>query len=58
MLRWAFGFLIAALIAAAFGFSGIATATFTIAKILVVIFTVLFVVTLVMGLISGRRSAR
>lgn len=58
MLRWAFGFLIAALIAAASGFSGIATATFTIAKILVVVFTLLFVVTLVMGLISGRRSAR
>lgn len=57
MLRWAFGFLIVALIAAGFGFSGLATATFSIAEILVVIFVVLFVVTLAMGLISGRRSA-
>ena len=52
MLRWAFWFLIVALIAAGFGFSGLATATFSIAKILVV----LFVVTLVMGLIATRRN--
>ncbi|WP_309669595.1 DUF1328 domain-containing protein [Gemmatimonas sp.] len=58
MLRWALGFLIVALIAAGFGFSGIATVSVTAAKMLVVIFVALFVGTLVMGLISGRRSAR
>jgi len=46
MLSWAIAFLVVALIAAFFGFSGIASASAGIAKILFVIFLVLFLVTL------------
>lgn len=47
MLRWALGFFIVALIAAVFGFSGIALAAAGIAKVLFIIFLVLFLVSLV-----------
>src|ERR1700722_2639371 len=47
MLGWALGFFIVALIAAVFGFSGIALAAAGIAKILFFIFLVLFLVSLV-----------
>ena len=53
MLNWTFTFLILALIAADFGFGGIAAGAAEIAKILFVLFLVLFVV----GLITGRRAA-
>ena len=56
MLRWALIFFVIALVAALFGFSGIAAASAGIAKILFFIFLVLFVVALVMGLVSGRRA--
>lgn len=46
MLSWAIAFLVVALIAAFFGFSGVASASAGIAKILFVIFLVLFLVTL------------
>lgn len=46
MLRMALGFFIVALLAALFGFTGIALATAGIAKILFYIFLVLFVVSL------------
>jgi uncharacterized membrane protein YtjA (UPF0391 family) len=47
MLGWAVGFFIVALIAAVFGFSGIALAAAGIAKILFFVFLVLFLVSLV-----------
>jgi len=47
MLGWAVGFFIVALIAAVFGFTGIALAAAGIAKILFFIFLVLFLVSLV-----------
>jgi len=50
MLRWALAFFIVALIAAVFGFGGIALAAAGIAKILFFIFLVLFLVALVSGL--------
>jgi uncharacterized membrane protein YtjA (UPF0391 family) len=50
MLRWALAFFIIALIAAIFGFGGIALAAAGIAKILFFIFLVLFLVALVSGL--------
>jgi uncharacterized membrane protein YtjA (UPF0391 family) len=50
MLRWALAFFIIALIAAVFGFGGIALAAAGIAKILFFIFLVLFFVALVSGL--------
>jgi len=46
MLRWALGFFIVALIAALFGFAGIAVAAAGIAKILFFIFVILFLATL------------
>lgn len=52
MLRWAILFLIVAIIAAVFGFGGIAAAATDIARLLFVVFLVLFVITLFIG----RRS--
>ena len=49
MLGWAVVFLIIALVAAVFGFGGIAAASAGIAKLLFVIFLVLFVVSLIFG---------
>lgn len=49
MLSWAVTFLIIALIAAVFGFTGIAGTAVWIAKLLFVVFLVLFVVTLLFG---------
>jgi uncharacterized membrane protein YtjA (UPF0391 family) len=51
MLRWALVFFIVALVAAVFGFLGIAVAAAGIAKILFFIFLVLFLVSLVGGLV-------
>jgi uncharacterized membrane protein YtjA (UPF0391 family) len=55
MLYWALLFLIVAIIAAVFGFGGIALAAAGIAKILFFIFLVLFVITLITHL--GRRGS-
>lgn len=55
MLFWALVFFIVAIVAAAFGFGGIAEASADIAQILFFIFVVIFLVTLVMGLMSRRR---
>jgi uncharacterized membrane protein YtjA (UPF0391 family) len=54
MLRWAIGFFIVALIAAAFGFLGIATAAVGIARLLFYVFLILFLVSLISGL--ARRT--
>ncbi len=50
MLRWAFIFLIIALIAGLFGFGFVAGTALSIAKILFFIFIVLFVITLILGI--------
>ena len=55
MLSWALTFLIVAIIAAFFGFGGIAEAATDIARVLFFIFLVLFVVSLIFGLIRRRR---
>jgi uncharacterized membrane protein YtjA (UPF0391 family) len=52
MLRWAILFLIVAIIAAVFGFGGIAAAATDIARLLFVVFLVLFVISLFFGLRS------
>ncbi len=52
MLRYAIIFFVIALIAALFGFGGIAAGATEIAKILFFVFLVLFVVSLVAGLIK------
>ncbi|MCA9277261.1 MAG: DUF1328 domain-containing protein [Phycisphaerales bacterium] len=54
MLRWAVIFFIVAIIAAVFGFGGIAEGAVDIAKILFFLFLVLFLVSLVMGLVKGK----
>jgi uncharacterized membrane protein YtjA (UPF0391 family) len=50
MLRWALLFFIIALVAAAFGFLGIATAAVGIARLLFFVFLILFLVSLIGGL--------
>jgi uncharacterized membrane protein YtjA (UPF0391 family) len=51
MLRWAIAFFIVALIAAVFGFLGIAAAAVSIARVLFFVFLVLFLVSLLGGLL-------
>jgi uncharacterized membrane protein YtjA (UPF0391 family) len=55
MLRWALVFLIIGLVAGLLGFSGIAGASFAIAKVLFFIFMLVFVVLFVAGMAIGRR---
>jgi len=50
MLHYAIVFFIIALVAALFGFTGIAAGAVEIAKILFFIFVLLFLVSLIMGL--------
>lgn len=54
MLRLALFFLIVSLIAAVFGFGGIAAASAEIARVLFFVFLVIFAVMLVAGLMAGR----
>ena len=54
MLNWALTFLVIALIAAAFGFGGIAGTATGIAKILFFVFLVLFVISLVVPKLRAR----
>jgi uncharacterized membrane protein YtjA (UPF0391 family) len=54
MLRWALIFLVVAMVAALFGFGGIAASAEGIARILFFIFLVLFLVGLLLGLMGGR----
>ncbi len=56
MLYWAAVFFIIAILAAIFGFGGIAEASMGIAQVLFFIFIVLFIVSLILGL--GRRPPR
>ncbi len=53
MLRWALIFFIVAIIAAIFGFGGIAVGAAEIARILFFIFVVLFIASLIAGLVRG-----
>lgn len=54
MLRWALIFFVVAIVAAVFGFGGIAAGAVDIAKILFFLFLILFLVSLVMGLVRGK----
>lgn len=55
MLYWAAVFLIVSIIAAIFGFGGVAAAAAGIAKVLFFIFIALFVITLVIGITIARK---
>ena len=54
MLRWALLFLLVALLAALFGFTGIAGESLQFARILLFVFLVMFALSIVLGW-SGRR---
>ncbi len=54
MLGWAVTFLVIALIAALFGFGGIASASAGIAQIIFFVFIALFVIALIMRAVRGR----
>jgi uncharacterized membrane protein YtjA (UPF0391 family) len=56
MLRWAAAFFIIAIIAAIFGFGGIASGSAEIARVLFFLFLVVFIVSLIWGLLTGRRG--
>jgi uncharacterized membrane protein YtjA (UPF0391 family) len=57
MLSWALVFFIIAVIAAVFGFGGIAAGAATIAQVLFFIFLAGFVLLLVLGVFAGRKIA-
>lgn len=57
MLGWALAFFILAIIAAAFGFGGIAGASAGIAQVLFFIFLALLVLTFVVRAVRGRPPA-
>jgi uncharacterized membrane protein YtjA (UPF0391 family) len=54
MLRWSLIFFVVALVAAAFGFTGIAVSAAEIGKVLFYIFLVLFLVSLLLGVTIFR----
>ena len=54
MLRWAAAFFIIAIIAAVFGFGGIASGASDIARVCFFFFLVIFVISLIWGLVTGR----
>lgn len=54
MLRWALVFFVVAIVAALFGFTGLAGVATDFAKILFFIFIVLFLIGLVFGLVRGK----
>lgn len=54
MLGWALTFLVIALVAALFGFGGIASASAGIAQVLFFIFILLFVVAMVASSVRGK----
>jgi uncharacterized membrane protein YtjA (UPF0391 family) len=56
VLYWALVFLVVSLVAALFGFGGIAATAAGIAQILFYIFIVLFLATLITGLLISRRG--
>jgi uncharacterized membrane protein YtjA (UPF0391 family) len=54
MLHWALVFLLIALVAGVFGFTGVYVAAAGIAKVLFFVFLVLFIVSLITGGVSRR----
>ena len=54
LIRWAAGFFVVALIAAVFGYSGLASGLMGIAKFICFIFVVLFVLAFLAHLFRGR----
>lgn len=55
MMNWAITFFLLAIVAAIFGFGGLAGTFVEIAKFLAILFVVLFVASLIFGMVTGRR---
>jgi uncharacterized membrane protein YtjA (UPF0391 family) len=55
MLRWALAFLVLALVAAFFGYGGVAATSAGMAKTLFLLFLVVAVVTFLLHLFTGKR---
>jgi uncharacterized membrane protein YtjA (UPF0391 family) len=55
VLRWSLAFFIVAIIAAVFGFGGIAAGASEIARVCFFFFVVVFAVSLVWGLVTGKK---
>jgi uncharacterized membrane protein YtjA (UPF0391 family) len=55
MINWIITFFILAVVAAFFGFGGMAASFASVAKFLTMVFVVLFVASLVYRVVSGRR---
>ncbi len=58
MLGWALFFFIVSIVAAVFGFGGIASAAAGVAQVLFWVFVAMFVITLIAGLATGRKVPR
>ena len=56
LLKWAAIFFVIALVAAAFGFTGIAAGAASIAKILFYLFLGIFLVFLIAGIVVARKT--
>jgi uncharacterized membrane protein YtjA (UPF0391 family) len=56
MLGYAITFFLLAIVAAVFGFGGLAGTLSSIAQFLTVLFVVLFIASLIYGVITGRRA--
>ena len=56
MLYWAAVFFVIAIVAAIFGFGGIAAGAVSIAKVLFFIFLIVFIVSLFIGVRGRRRN--
>jgi uncharacterized membrane protein YtjA (UPF0391 family) len=54
LLKWALIFFLISIVAAIFGFGGIAAASADMARILFYIFVAIFLVLLVLGLLAAR----
>ena len=54
MLKWALIFFLVSVVAAFFGFTGVAAGAQSIAKLLFFVFIVLFLIVLVFGVIAGK----
>ncbi|HTY40771.1 MAG TPA: DUF1328 domain-containing protein [Thermoanaerobaculia bacterium] len=57
MLRWALTFLVIGLVAALLGFTGVAGASFAIARLLALIFAGLFLLFLILALAGASKMA-
>ena len=55
MLKWALIFFVVSIVAALFGFTGIAAGAASIAKILFFLFVLLFVIFLVLGITAAKK---